>query len=224
MVETTRPPPDVRETRSSPRELLRFDGVERAVHWANAVLFAILLATGAALYFESIGRIFGRRALVAEIHVYSGLALPVPIILALMGRWGDGLRSDFRRLNRWSNSDRTWMRLTLRPRVERQRRRSKLVVGKFNAGQKLNAAFVGGAIVLMLGTGSIMHWYHPWPLAWRTGATFVHDWLALGLALVITGHIMFALSDWLSLRSMIKGTIPEGWARRHAPGWLDEQK
>ena len=35
--------------------LLRFDGVERAVHWVNATLFLVLVVTGAALYLEPLG-------------------------------------------------------------------------------------------------------------------------------------------------------------------------
>ena len=52
-------------------------------------------------------------------------------------------------------------------------------MGKFNAGQKLNAIFVAGCIPVMLATGGIMRWFDPFPLAWRTGATFVHDWTTL---------------------------------------------
>ena len=68
-------------------------------------------------------------------------------------------------------------------------------VAKFNAGQKLNAAFVAGAIPVMLATGSIMRWFKPFPLSWRTGATFVHDWVFLALLVVVIGHIGKALAD-----------------------------
>ena len=47
----------------------------------------------------------------------------------------------------------------------------------------------------MLATGSIMHWFDPFPLDWRTGATFVHDWFALGIWVAVLGHIFFALRD-----------------------------
>ena len=65
-------------------------------------------------------------------------------------------------------------------------------MGKFNAGQKLYAAFVIGAIPVMLMTGGVMRWYDPFPLAWRTGATFVHDWIATILLFTIVGHIVMA--------------------------------
>lgn len=54
--------------------------------------------------------------------------------------------------------------------------------------------------VAMLMTGSVMRWFEPFPLDWRTGATFVHDWLALVLAVVVAGHVVLALADPAALR------------------------
>lgn len=217
----TGPPASVREGGPGGGWVVRFDLVERVVHWVNAILFGILVLTGAALYVGSIGAIFGRRALVENIHVYCGLALPVPLALALAGRWGKALRRDIARMNRWSPADSEWMRTLLRGGANRYRLLSKVRLGKFNPGQKLNSAFVAGAGLVMLATGIVMRWYHPYPLDWRTGATFVHDWLALGLGLVIFGHVGMALRDPDALRSMWTGRIPRRWARRHAPAWLD---
>jgi formate dehydrogenase gamma subunit len=216
-----RPAAKVRNRRREPT-LLRFDWVERCVHWANALLFGVVLFTGAALYFAPLTAIIGRRELVERIHVYCGLALPVPIILALCGSWGQGLRADFRRFNRWTDADIAWLKLTSRGKPIRRRFRAKLVVGKFNAGQKLNAAFTAGGILVMLGTGVILRWYRPWPLSLRAGATFVHNWLALLFVIVIAGHILMALSDRDSLRSMVTGRIRRRWAQHHAPGWVAE--
>jgi formate dehydrogenase subunit gamma len=187
--------------------LVRFDRVERAVHWVNATLFLILVVTGAALYLEPIGALIGRRALVENIHVYTGVALPIPVVVALCGWWGRSVRDDVRRFNRWTKDDRDWLRALFQPGPLRRRQRRAVRLGKFNAGQKLNASLVAGTGLVLLGTGVIMRWYYPWPLAWRTGATFVHDWLALGIGLVILGHIWMALRDWDALRSMFVGTI-----------------
>jgi formate dehydrogenase subunit gamma len=195
--------------------LSRFDLVERIVHWTNAVLFAVVMATAAALYVPFISAYVGRRELVKTIHVYTGLALPGPLLLGAVGRrWGRRLREDLRRLNRWSADDGRWLKRWRHPRG--------IKLGKFHPGQKLNAAFTGGAILLMLATGSMMRWYKPWPLRWRTGATFVHDWIALGLFCTITGHILMALNDRESLSAMWDGTISRRWARQHAPLWLEE--
>ena len=205
-----------------PAPLARFDGVERVVHWANATLFAALILTGAVLYFAPLTALVGRRELVERVHVYIGLALPVPVILALAGGWGKALRADLRRFNRFSPADRAWVRIAYAARDRRARVRAELRIGKFNPGQKLNAAFTGGAGLVMLATGVILRWYRPWPLSWRAGATFVHNWLAVLIVVAIAGHILFALSDRDALRSIFLGRISRRWARHHAPAWLDE--
>jgi formate dehydrogenase subunit gamma len=193
--------------------LRRFSVGERVLHWTNAALFLIMLATGAALYIPQVSEAVGRRGLVLAVHVYCGVALPVPLVLAALS--GRAFRDDARRLNRWDDDDRRWLRRWGRdPRVRS---------GKFNAGQKLNAAFTVGAIVVMLGTGLIMKFQDLWPLAWRTGATFVHDWLFLAAAVVVVGHILYAVGDADALRSMVHGWVPAAWARRHAPRWYEEE-
>ncbi len=197
------------------RRLIRFDRVERAAHWSTATLFAILMATALPLYFVQVESLVGRRALVAEIHTWAGVALPVPLIVSLCGPWGSRLRRDIRRVNLWTSGELAWLRSVGRRSLPRP--------DKFNPGQKLNAIFTGGAIVVMLATGSILKWYRFFPLDWRTGATFVHDVLALGIFLVVTGHIAFALTHPGALRSMIRGWVTEAWALRHAPGWLDDE-
>ncbi len=210
-------PPDltVDEARRVAKEppILRFDRVERAVHWVNATLFGILMLTGAALYAGPISALVGNREAVRFLHVYSGLLLPVPLLLGVLGRHGARLRADFGRLNRWSRDDARWFR---------RRQRSQVVLGKFNPGQKLNAALIAGTIVVMLGTGSIMKWFDMFPLDWRTGATFVHDWFALLVWVLVLGHIAFALRDGDALDSMLGGTVPAAWARKQAPLWYEE--
>jgi formate dehydrogenase subunit gamma len=194
--------------------LLRFDGIERLVHWVNAALFGSLMLTGAALYAGPISLLVGNRETVRTIHVWSGLLLPIPVLLAVLSRRGRRLRDDLRRLNRWEAGDGRWFRRSERPDIE---------LGKFNPGQKLNAAFVGGAGLVMLATGSIMHWFEPFPLDWRTGATFVHDWFALGIWIMVLGHIAFALRDGDALESMmVNGHVPVSWAKRKAPRWYRE--
>ena len=195
--------------------LLRFDRVERTVHWINATLFGTLMLTGAALYAGPISTLVGNREIVRTIHVYCGLALPLPLLIAVIGRRGTRLRADLSRLNRWSRDDARWFRRS---------RRAEVRLGKFNPGQKLNAAFIAAAAVVMLATGSIMHWFNHFPLDWRTGATFVHDWFAFGIWVSVLGHIFFALRDSESLESMLGGSIGVSWARQKAPLWYEELK
>jgi formate dehydrogenase subunit gamma len=206
-------PPDVDVKPRAEARLLRFDRVERTVHWVNASLFGVLMLTGAALYAGPVSTLVGHRELVRTIHVYSGLALPLPLLLGILGARGARLRADLGRLNRWSRDDARWFR---------RRRRAQVALGKFNPGQKLNAAFIAGAGVVMLGTGSIMKWFAAFPLDWRTGATFVHDWFAFGIWIAVLGHILFAVRDGDALDGMLGGTVPAAWARKKAPLWYEE--
>lgn len=194
--------------------VVRFTRAQRWLHWTTASLFLVLLATGMTLYVPALSRVVGRRVLVKDIHVYSGLLLPVPLLVAYAGVWRDGVRRDVRRLARWSVDDRRW--LTSLGRRGRPR------MGKFNAGQKLNAIFVAGSIPVMLATGAIMRWFDPFPLAWRTGATFVHDWFALALLALIVGHIGKALADPVALRAMAEGSVPARHVERQHPRWWAE--
>ena len=194
--------------------LERFDRAEMVLHWVNAGLFGMLILTAAILYFGPLSALVGRRELVRYLHVVSGLALPVPLLAARFGPWRRGFVADVRALARFDDDDRRWLRSFGRARGVR--------MGKFHPGQKLNAAFTLGAIIVMLATGSIMHWFRFFPVDWRTGATFVHDWLALALAVVIIGHLRMALADADARRGMTQGWVPTIWARRHRPKWYEE--
>jgi len=194
-------------------DLERFDRLERTVHWTTAALFFTVMLTGAALYAGPISALVGRRELVRTLHVVAGLGLPVPLLVGLLGRRGANLRADLGRINRWIPDDRVWLR---------RRTRDRARLGKFNAGQKLNATFLGAAIVLMLGTGIMMKWFESFPLSWRTGATFVHDWVALGVWIAVIGHIVFAMRDPEALASMRRGKISARWARTKRPRWYEE--
>ena len=193
--------------------LPRFDRVERLVHWVTATLMLTLLATGFSLYVGPLSTLVGRRNLVRTVHVYSGLMLPVPLLFAIALRAGGELRADLGRLNRWSADDRAWWK---------RRRRAATRLGKFNPGQKLNAIFIGAAMVVMLMTGSIMKWFEPFSDSWRQGATFVHDWFAIGLFFAIAGHILLAFRDPDALNGMVHGEVKTTWASRYRPRWHEE--
>lgn len=194
--------------------ILRFDRTERVLHWANAVLVIICMVTAAILYFGPLSAVVGRRTLVKDIHVLAGLALPVPFVAALAGRWRAGVRADAARLGRWIGDDTVWLRT--------RGRAADVRLGKFNGGQKLNTTFLAGVLPVLLLTGVIMRWFDPFPDSWRTGATFVHDLGAFGVWIAVTGHIVKSLAEPEMLRSMVSGWVPAGWAERHRPRWHEE--
>jgi formate dehydrogenase subunit gamma len=199
---------------NAPAELDRFDRIERLAHWTTAGLVGVLMLTGAALYAGPISTLVGQRYLVETIHLCAGLALPVPLLVGLAGRWGRRLRGDLHRLGRFDDQDRAWLHRSTRAQAR---------LGKFNPGQKLNAAFLGSAFLLMLGTGILLKWYSLVNLNIRTGATFVHDWVAIGIFLSVAGHIFLALRDPIALGGILHGTVTARWARTERPRWYEAE-
>jgi len=197
------------EAMRPPTELLRFTRSERWVHRTTAADMGICLATAAILYIGPLSTAIGYRAIVEWIHVIAGLCLPVPLVIGLLSK---AFRIDLGRLNRFSSSDWKWLR-------SRDRRAGRIPVGKFNAGQKLNANFQLGAILVMMLTGSVMRFANHWPIAWRTGATFVHDWAAYAILAVVLGHIYMAVRDPYALGGMRTGYVPTSWANREHGAW-----
>ncbi|MFG2355459.1 cytochrome b/b6 domain-containing protein [Streptomyces sp. NPDC048521] len=190
----------------------RFSRGERWVHRAAAALMGVCVVTAAVLYIPQLAVMVGRRELVVRVHEWAGLALPVPVLLGLASR---AFRTDLRFLNRFGPHDRLWLRAALR----RDKRHASRPAGKFNAGQKIYSAWIAGATLVMLGTGLMMWFTRLTPLMWRTSATFVHDWLALTIGVVLAGHIGMALGDPEARRGLRTGTVSQEWARREHPLW-----
>ena len=194
--------------------LRRFTRAETWVHRSVNWLMGTCVLTGACLYFPPLAEIVGRRRQVVTVHEYSGILVPVPVLLGLASR---AFRGDLGRLGRFFPHDWKWLRIALR-----RRRREPSLAGKFNAGQKLFAAFAVGALLIMAGTGVLMWFPRLSPLLWRTGATFVHDWLALAFAAVITGHVWLATKDPEARRGLRTGYVARWWAREEHPLWRAE--
>lgn len=196
--------------------VLRFDGVQRAAHWLTAALVLTVTVTGVILYVPSFSLYFGQRLLIEDIHVYTGIAMFVPLVFLAAGPWGRRLRADLKSMNRFSTDELSWLRS-----LGRRGRRS---IGKFNPGQKLNTIGIGSLLFVLSVTGVIMRWGNALPIRFLTGATFVHDWFALAVVVVVAGHILFALTHPPALRSMVTGKVTRSWTLRHAPAWRAEEE
>ncbi|MFC9674233.1 cytochrome b/b6 domain-containing protein [Streptomyces sp. NPDC056637] len=193
-----------------PARVRRFTRSETWVHWSMAALMGMCVLTAACLYVPQFAELVGRRELVVRLHEWSGLLLPAPCLAGLASR---AFRADLRRLNRFVPHDRTWLRSALR-------RSGPRPAGKFNAGQKLYAGWLAGAVLVMLGTGLLMWFTSVAPLTWRTGSTFVHDWLSLALGIVVAGHIAKAWADPEARLGMRTGFVGREWAEREHGEWL----
>jgi cytochrome b subunit of formate dehydrogenase len=194
-------------------DLQRFDVAQRWIHRSLALIMGGCLLTAAALYVPSVSSLVGHRLIVTDVHVLLGISLLGPLVAGWA--FSPTFRRDARRLNRWQPQDWQWLRRS-------DRRSGAVRIGKFNAGQKFNAAFTLGAVIVMLVTGLVLKYPQAWSLTARVGATFVHDWLALAILVMVVGHIWFAVKDGEARRGMRTGLVDQSWAEREHPGWAEE--
>jgi formate dehydrogenase subunit gamma len=90
-------------------------------------------------------------------------------------------------------------------------------VGRFNAGQKINALFTLVTASLLLATGVAL-----WPFGIDGIVRDVHRWLTLLVLIPIAGHVYLAAvhpSTRHSLRGMLDGRVDREWAASHHPRW-----
>lgn len=168
---------------SQSEDVPRFTRAQIIMHAVIAVEAFALLATAAALYIPDLSAIIGQRTLARGVHLVAGYALVPTILLSFAFA---AVRRDARLIDRFTSGDWRWLK---------SRGRDLSGTGRFNAGQKLNTAFTLGWSGVMLMTGVVMNAVVPFPDSWRTGATFVHDWLALAIVVVVTGHIVMAIRE-----------------------------
>jgi formate dehydrogenase subunit gamma len=194
----------------SPDRIRRFSRGERWIHLALGTLMGVCIGTAAMLYWGPLSTLVGRRELVEAMHYTSGLLLPLPILIgALASR---AFRDDVRRLNRFLPGDGRWLRSS-------RRRSGAFPSGKFNAGQKLNSAFVLGSVLVLFVTGLMLHYFTLVPDDISTGATFVHDAFAAAVTVVSAGHIWMAWQDPEARRGLRTGVVSRNWAEREHALW-----
>lgn len=195
----------------SPDRIRRFTRGERWIHLAFGSLMGVCILTAAMLYWGPLSTLVGRRDLVETVHFIAGLLLPLPLVIgALASR---AFRADVRRLNRFLPGDMPWLRSS-------RRRSGAFPSGKFNAGQKLSSAFTVGALIVLLVTGLMLHWFSLFPDDIRTGATFVHDVFAAAVVVVAVGHLWMAWQDPEARRGMRTGWVSRQWAEREHALWV----
>ncbi|WP_141306864.1 cytochrome b/b6 domain-containing protein [Streptomyces spinoverrucosus] len=209
--------PTVTVARPEPEgRVRRFSTAERMVHRATGYLMLLCLASAACLYFGPLAQLVGRRHLMVTVHEWSGISLPLP---SLLGLFSPAFRADLRRLNRFAVYDRQWLRAVRRRRKSPEARPA----GKFNAGQKLYAGWIAGAVLVMMFTGLLMWFMGLLPFISRTSAIFVHDVLAWATTFVVLGHMRKALEDPEARLGMRTGYVNRSWAQRYHSRWLREE-
>jgi len=192
----------------------RFSRTERTLHWANAVGFFFLLATGLALYLPSLAVLIGRRQLIQLVHFYAGIAWIA--VLATIVLLGDrrGILRTARELDEFDRDDLRWL-IGRRPAPQ----------GRFNAGQKLNSLLTAAFALLFLVSGLLL-WFGERNTRYRFVSTvLLHDGLMYISLVLLAGHLYLAVihpATRHSLRGITLGTVSDEWAARHHPKWTLE--
>ncbi|GIU94145.1 MAG: formate dehydrogenase subunit gamma [Gaiellaceae bacterium] len=196
---------------ASVRYVRRFSRTERALHWIHASAFFVLLGTGLVLYLPSLSIAVSNRPLVKAIHVYTAIAWVLALVLVVLVGDRSGLGRTFRELDLFDGDDRRW--LAARPAPQ----------GRFNAGQKLNAALTGAFAVLFAASGFLL-WYGERNTDFRwTSTLLLHDGLTIASVFLVTGHLYLAVihpATRHALRGMTLGSVREDWATRHHAKWV----
>lgn len=197
---------------SEHRYLHRFSRTERALHWVHALAFLALLGSGLVLYLPSLDFV-GNRPLVKAIHLWVALGWAAAIVLVVALGDRRGLRRTVRELEMFDRDDRLWLRRAPAPQ------------GRFNAGQKLNAALTAAFAVLFAVSGFLL-WYGERDTRFRFAGTIVlHDGLMWISLVLLVGHLFLAViypRTRHALRGMTVGSVDAEWARAHHRKWVAE--
>ena len=192
----------------------RFSKTERTLHWANAVFFFFLLATGLILYLPSLSVAVGRRMLLQDVHFWSGIAwVSVLVAIVVLGD-RKGIAETAREIDRFDRDDLRWL-AGKQPAPQ----------GRLNAGQKINAALTAAFTLLFLVSGLLL-WFGERDTSWRFASTVVlHDGLMYVSLVLLLGHLYLAVinpSTRHALRGITTGSVSEEWAATHHPKWTPE--
>jgi formate dehydrogenase subunit gamma len=212
-------PPATGRAPAGPARVRRFNGVAIATHWAHGALFLLLLATGLALFHPQWRNwdIAGIKV-VKETHLTLALLyVLLPLTVAAWDGWRS-LRAGAQAMLRWERRDWAWLAALAARLVGR--RPPLPPQGRFNAGQKLNTAFI-----MAVGTGLVITGGLIWPdgLLGPGGRALVfglHDLLMLLSLPALAVHLLLATvypPARPALRGMLDGWVPADWHAAHHP-------
>jgi formate dehydrogenase subunit gamma len=197
--------------------ILRHTNASRVTHWAVAIAFTLLFASGLALFspfFYWLSFLFGGGPLMRILHPFAGAALVLLFYPYALAHLGD---------NRWYSDDTKWVR-----HMFAYMRKEHADIGethKYNAGQKLMFWSMVPLIAVLAVTG-VMLW-QPWfapafQAGTRRAAALVHATCAFVMFVGIGIHVYAAIWTKGSIDAMIRGTVSRAWARFHHPAWYRE--
>lgn len=175
---------------------------EKALHWSVAAAVLVLLVTGVVMYVPWLSQVVGQRFWVRTSHLVAAIALVAVVLVMPALRWGE-LRRLERELSFWDRADWDWFRRPWDVFLSTYHEPAS-APRRFNAGQKLLAALVASALVLLAVSGVPMYWW--WLFAGEVvqRARDLHVLASFAVTALIAGHVYlaaFGLSGLLGTRA-----------------------
>jgi formate dehydrogenase subunit gamma len=199
------------------RWVRRFTRSEIAVHWTLAASVLAMILTGLALGANV------WHGVAFPLHIGSLFLLAGGVGLAALAGDRKALRGTARQLRRIDRDDRRWLRWA--PRNVLRGGGDHPPVGRFNAGQKLNAILTGTLLAASICSG--LYWWG------RLHGVFansnvdgaIHNVAGAGIIALVCGHLYMAVLNPATrhaLRGITTGNVDREWAAHHHSAWLAE--
>ncbi|MFU0507021.1 formate dehydrogenase subunit gamma [Pseudaminobacter sp. NGMCC 1.201702] len=204
-------------------KLLRFNALERLIHWTTATAFIVLAITG-------LNFIFGKRLLIPLIgadafsswsqwakyaHDFFSWAFILGIaIMLVIWLWG----------NLPDRYDAHWLKVG--GGFFDKSNRTHPPAARFNAGQKLIfwSVVLGGAALSVSGIFMLFPFWFADVNGMQLAQT-IHGTIGVLMIAVIIGHIYIGtLGMEGAYEAMGSGTVDLSWAREHHSAWAEKQK
>ena len=194
----------------APERLLRFTRTERAAHWLVVIAFAAILLSGTRM-----PRTWDADQPVLDVHLGGAALLVAGLVLLLWRADGAALFRTGLQLATTEPGDAAWLRGV----PDRLRTGAPAPpVGRFNAGQKLNARLsaLGFAVLYLTGLGILL-----------AGGGLpqgpLHTLTTVAICGLLSGHVFMAVLNPATrhaLRGMTLGDVDRDWAEHHHPLWV----
>jgi formate dehydrogenase subunit gamma len=189
----------------------RFTRTERVAHWLLVVSFAAILLSGTQMPHH-----WHADQPVVDVHVGGALALVAGLALLLWRGDRHALVATTVQLATTEAGDREW----LRGAPDRLRTGAPAPpVGRFNAGQKLNARLSAVGLAVLYATGAAL-------LLIGRGLPQgpLHTLTTVAICGLLSGHVFMAVFNpgtRHALRGMTLGDVDRTWAEHHHPKWVE---
>lgn len=208
------------------------------VHWFNAIVWLLELATGLGMivapayrvappwYLSMVQELFGSRANMLRFHIAVGLTWTFVFVVYAIFGWQHYLHAEvLRKEVGLDKDDVDWLRIRTLMLLGRSKEHLP-AQGAYNAGQKMYALLVYAMIPVIMITGLIMtfHLIATWAVAW----SMVIHFFAAGM--VVSGlmvHVYMGAvfpEERPAFYSMITGKVNELYAYHHHFRWWREVK